>query len=99
MECRAGCGACCTVVSISTPIPTVGSARAGTPAMPKPAGERCVQLGLDGRCGLFGSPLRPEVCGRLQPEPQMCGGSTREAVAALLRLQRMTRPGAPAIDR
>ena len=47
MECRAGCGACCTAPSISSPIP----------GMPhgKPAGVRCVQLSDDNLCLLFGS--------------------------------------------
>ena len=36
MQCRAGCGACCIAISISSPIP-------GMP-LGKPAGVRCVQL-------------------------------------------------------
>lgn len=88
MRCRAGCGACCIVPSISTPIP----ARDGGPARPKPAETRCVQLGQDGRCALFGSPRRPAVCGSLQPSPEMCGASAKDAVVALRRLLRATAP-------
>ncbi len=40
--CRAGCGACCIALSISSPIP-------GLPAG-KPAGVRCPQLTADNRC-------------------------------------------------
>jgi hypothetical protein len=88
MQCRPGCGACCIAPSISTPIPTLD----GSPARPKAAGDRCVQLGSDGLCGLFGSPLRPAVCGGLQPSFEMCGASAREAMVSLERLLRATRP-------
>jgi Fe-S-cluster containining protein len=88
MQCRVGCGACCTAPSISSPIPS----RDGTAARPKAAGERCTQLDHDGRCALFGSPLRPRVCTALRPEPAMCGSTTRDAVVWLRRLERSTRP-------
>jgi Fe-S-cluster containining protein len=84
MECRAGCGACCIAISISSPIP----------GMPhgKPAGVRCAQLTPDNRCALFGLPERPQVCLRLHPDPEMCGSSTEEALAWLAELERATRP-------
>jgi hypothetical protein len=88
MQCRPGCGACCIAPSISTPIP---DPRGGV-ARPKAAGERCVQLGVDGMCGLFGSPQRPAVCGGLQASEEMCGASAREAMVNLERLLRATRP-------
>lgn len=67
MNCRPGCGACCIAPSISSPIP----------GMPhgKPAGVRCVQLDEANRCGIFGDPARPAVCGGLQPSVEMCGAS------------------------
>lgn len=88
MECRAGCGACCIALSISSPIP----------GMPhgKPAGVRCVQLTEDNRCKLFGRPERPVVCTRLRPLEEMCGSSAEEALAYLARLERDTAPGRPA---
>lgn len=84
MECRAGCGACCIALSISSPIP----------GMPhgKPAGVRCVQLGPDNLCLVFGSPERPEVCNRLRPNQEMCGGSAEHALAYLTFLERATAP-------
>ena len=84
MECRVGCGACCIAPSISSPIP-------GMPAG-KPAGVRCVQLGDDNRCLLFGHPERPAICGRLRPSPEMCGRSAEEAFLRLRRLEQLTNP-------
>lgn len=82
--CRSGCGACCIAPSISSPIP-------GMP-QGKPAGVRCIQLTPDYRCGLFGRPERPEVCARLRPTEEMCGGSRGEALAFLEGLERATAP-------
>jgi Fe-S-cluster containining protein len=83
--CRAGCGACCIALSISSPIP-------GMP-QGKPAGVRCVQLTPDNRCRLYGQPDRPAVCIELRPSAEMCGRSTEEALANLAELERLTRPG------
>ena len=51
-----------------------------------------VQLGPDNRCLIFGQPSRPEVCGRLRPEPAMCGVSRAEASFFIAALERATRP-------
>lgn len=83
LECRPGCGACCTAPSISSPIP-------GMP-QGKPAGVRCIQLLEDNRCAIFGRPERPAVCGDLQPAPEMCGANQAEALAWLERLEQLTR--------
>lgn len=56
----------------------------------KPAGVRCVQLTADHRCALFGRPERPAVCGRLRPEPAMCGAHRDHALAWLARLEAAT---------
>lgn len=85
MDCRVGCGACCIVLSISSPIP-------GMPEG-KPAGVRCVQLTNDNRCKLFGSPERPSVCINLQPALEMCGTSAHHAFAWLTWLEQATSPG------
>lgn len=84
MECRTGCGACCTAPSISSPIP----------GMPhgKPAGVRCVQLSDENLCLLFGKPERPAVCTRLRPGAEMCGSTREEALAYLSLLERATGP-------
>ena len=82
--CRPGCGACCTAPSISSAIP----------GMPhgKPAGVRCVQLGADQRCLIFGQPERPAVCASLQAEPQMCGSHHMHAMVFLAQLEALTQP-------
>ncbi|MCC6391071.1 MAG: YkgJ family cysteine cluster protein [Bryobacterales bacterium] len=84
MDCRPNCGACCTVPSISSPIP-------GMPRG-KPANTRCVQLAADFRCQLFGRPERPAVCQTLEPSLEMCGRTAEEAHLYLLRLDLLTRP-------
>lgn len=62
----------------------------------KPAGVRCVQLGADERCLIFGRPERPAVCGGLMPSAEMCGTSTTSAFMYLERLERLTQPHAAA---
>ncbi|HKY05823.1 MAG TPA: YkgJ family cysteine cluster protein [Blastocatellia bacterium] len=83
-ECRFGCGACCIAPSISSFIPGMPDG--------KPAGERCVQLTPDNRCKLFGSPHRPAVCSSLSPSEEMCGQTSEQAFANLVRLEHATRP-------
>ncbi|MFM9899785.1 MAG: YkgJ family cysteine cluster protein [Polaromonas sp.] len=85
MNCRPGCGACCTAPSISSAIP-------GMPGG-KPAGVRCVQLDAANSCLIFGQPERPAVCGQLQPSAEMCADSAPAALAWLTQLERATCPG------
>ncbi|WP_087722368.1 YkgJ family cysteine cluster protein [Pandoraea sp. PE-S2T-3] len=84
MNCRPHCAACCIAPSISSPIP----------GMPhgKPANTRCVQLDDADRCQIFGSPLRPAVCGSLQPSLEMCGDDREHAVRWLSELEALTAP-------
>lgn len=79
MECRPGCGACCIAPSISSPLPRMPQG--------KPSGVRCAHLDATNRCDLFGSPLRPAVCGGFLAELAFCGTSSAEAMAILLRLE------------
>ena len=58
----------------------------------KPAGVRCVQLGDDARCLLFGQPARPAVYGGLMPSVEMCGASNEHALMYLTQLERLTQP-------
>jgi len=84
--CRPDCGACCIAPSISSPIPGMPNG--------KPAGVRCVQLGDDLRCAIFGQPERPACCSGLQPQLEMCGANRGAALAWLTRLEVLTGPQA-----
>lgn len=79
IDCRAGCGACCLVISISSPIP-------GMPEG-KPAGVRCIHLSDQGLCGLFGKPERPDICSAFRAEKAICGESTEEAIKNIAWLE------------
>ncbi|MDX2269934.1 MAG: hypothetical protein NW208_17665 [Bryobacter sp.] len=92
IACRIGCGACCIVPSISSPIPGL-LGETGLPAG-KPAFTRCVQLDEANRCRLFGSPERPAVCSSLRPQRQMCGDTDQAAWDNLVQLELGTRPAA-----
>jgi hypothetical protein len=85
VECRADCGACCIVPSISSEIPGMAAG--------KPAGVRCVQLTDDNRCRLFGRAERPAVCAQLKAEAGMCGATAAEALRLLAAMEEATRPG------
>jgi uncharacterized protein len=87
MECRAGCAACCIVISISSPLP-------GLP-QGKPAGIPCPHLTAERRCALFGQPERPTVCGELPASLDMCGTTDAYAFAYLEELERLTIPNTP----
>jgi Fe-S-cluster containining protein len=82
MNCRTNCGACCIAPSITSAIP-------GLPHG-KPAGVRCVQLGEDLRCRLFGLPERPAVCSSFKPMADVCGMSGSEALLLLSGLEAST---------
>ena len=84
-QCRPACGACCTAPSITSPIPGMPNG--------KPAGVRCVQLGEDNRCMIFGRPERPAFCAGLQPSAEMCGETREQAMQWLGDLEALTRPG------
>jgi len=58
----------------------------------KPAGEKCIQLGDDMRCKIFGHPDRPQVCGSLQPNISMCQGSREQALEWIQNLEQATMP-------
>ncbi|MFA7229782.1 MAG: YkgJ family cysteine cluster protein [Victivallaceae bacterium] len=82
IACRPGCGACCSVLSISSAIP-------GMPGG-KPAFVPCIHLTEDFRCAIFTSPERPAVCASLRPSHEMCGNSRMEAIAYLTELEKLT---------
>jgi hypothetical protein len=84
MECRAGCGACCIALSISSTMPDMPHG--------KPAGVRCPHLTFDNKCTLYGKPDKPQVCINLKPSAEMCGNTFEEALVYLNFLEKATRP-------
>ena len=88
MQCREACGACCVAPAISRPY--YGMPRG------KPAGEACVHLDDNRRCGLFNDPRRPQCCSQFQAEPSVCGDSREQALRILAALEESTRPVARA---
>ncbi len=84
MDCRPGCGACCTAPSISSPLPGMPHGKA--------AGVRCVNLDETNRCTVWNTPHYPEVCRRFSPDLAVCGTSSAEAVRLIDELERLTQP-------
>ena len=75
MECRVNCGACCVVLSISSPLPGM--------AHGKEAGVKCIHLLDDYRCSIYNDPDKPKVCSDFNAEPEFCGSNREEAMAIL----------------
>jgi hypothetical protein len=53
----------------------------------KKAGQRCIQLGGDNLCKIFGMPERPKVCADFGAELWVCGESDEEALIILTDLE------------
>ncbi|MFP4385163.1 MAG: YkgJ family cysteine cluster protein [Spirochaetia bacterium] len=84
MKCRPGCGACCTAISISSPLPGMPDG--------KPAGVVCVNLLDDFRCAVHEQPDYPKVCREFKPSPEFCGKNRQEAIENIQKLDELTRP-------
>jgi hypothetical protein len=84
VDCRPRCGACCIAPAITRPF-------FGMPGG-KPAGERCVHLDGDFRCGLYGRPERPACCRQFDAEEAFCGDSREQALHILADLEESSRP-------
>ena len=82
MNCRAGCGACCVAVSISSPIPGLPNG--------KPAGTRCPNLTEAGICGIWNSPNFPDICRRFQATEDFCGQNAEEALVRISTMEKLT---------
>ncbi len=60
------CGRCCTAVSIRSKMPD------GT-IFEKPSGKRCIYLGPDNLCKVWGDQTKqPEVCRSIKPSQDLC---------------------------
>jgi hypothetical protein len=79
MECREGCGVCCIIPSISSPIPGM---LAG-----KPAGVRCIHLNTNLKCTIYKSPDRPLVCAGFQADKLVCCNTREEAIKVFTELE------------
>ncbi|WP_122562633.1 YkgJ family cysteine cluster protein [Pseudomonas viridiflava] len=82
MDCRSGCGACCTAPSITSPIPGMPNG--------KPAGEHCLHLSIELLCGLFGNPERPAVCSQFKAAEDVCGVDQTDAIRLIGWWEKMT---------
>lgn len=85
MDCRIGCGACCIAPSISSPLPGMPNG--------KPAGVRCVNLGTDFKCTLWGTIHYPPVCRDFPADKEVCGETREEAIRLLTQWEIATLPG------
>lgn len=60
------CGRCCTAVSINSTLPT-------GEIFNKPGGQRCIYLGPDNLCKVWGNQNKqPEVCRTIKPNNSLC---------------------------
>lgn len=71
IKCRKNCGACCIYPSISSPLPGMPNG--------KPAGVKCIHLGLEMECKIFNHPDRPAVCSNFTAEKEFCGNLAADA--------------------
>lgn len=81
-KCRPGCAACCTAISISSPLP-------GMPEG-KPAGVRCVNLDKNNLCRIHEKENYPSVCRNFKFDPEFCGKSKEQAFERLEKLELLT---------
>jgi hypothetical protein len=56
----------------------------------KPAGVRCIQLGEDLLCRIFGQESRPAVCQGFQAMADVCGRDRNDALWLIGSLERLT---------
>ena len=86
MKCRTGCGACCVVPSISSPIPGMPDG--------KPAFTPCIHFdAVSRRCAIWMTGEYPAVCREFTPTLEYCGTTQEEAVRILTEVENFTAPG------
>lgn len=79
IQCRAGCAACCTVISISSALPGMPNG--------KPAGVRCVNLDNSNNCIIHNSELYPSICRSFSADIEMCGTTNEHAYKYIEELE------------
>ena len=82
MFCHKNCAACCSVISISSPLP-------GMPEG-KPAGVRCHNLTIDELCSIHGKENYPNVCLNFTMSVETCGLEAKDAINYLTELEKLT---------
>lgn len=84
MDCRPGCGACCTALSITSALPGMPDG--------KPAGVPCVNLDSTTlSCRIWGAKNYPQVCRQFLPCASTCGETREEAIRLIAELEELTR--------
>jgi len=58
----------------------------------KAAGQACIHLLSDYRCGIFTDPARPKVCSDFSAEEMICGNSREEALLIITSIEETTTP-------
>ena len=82
MLCHNNCAACCSVISISSSLPSMPNG--------KPAGIRCVNLNDKNLCEIYRKANYPLVCKNFKMNYETCGKSAEQANYNLERLERLT---------
>ena len=80
--CHNNCAACCSVISISSPLPSM--------PFGKPAGIRCVNLDDENLCKIYEATNYPIVCKNFKMNYETCGKSAEQAIYNLGMLERLT---------
>lgn len=84
IKCRPGCAACCTAISISSPLPGMPNG--------KPAGVNCINLDEKLFCKLHSTDLYPAICKSFSADLEMCGSSNQHAYSYIEFLENYTSP-------
>jgi uncharacterized protein len=82
MICHKNCAACCSVISISSPLPGMPNG--------KPAGIRCYNLTLNDLCSIHEQENYPTVCRNFQMSLETCGLEAKVAIDYLYQLEKLT---------
>jgi uncharacterized protein len=83
IACRAGCGACCIHISISSSMPNHPNG--------KPAGVPCANLNAETMmCNIWNDPDFPDICRRFNAVDWICGSNYQEAMENIINLEKIT---------
>ena len=83
--CHNNCAACCSVISISSSLPSM--------PFGKPAGLRCIKLNDENLCTIHEKDNYPLVCKNFKMNYETCGTSAEQAIYNLEILENLTSSG------